>query len=113
MIFPFTPGSSDKKRRQSSQNIYRHVSLIKVIESRMIRCPGHVARMGEIRNTYKILVEKPEGKTPLRKLTRRREYNSRISLRKIGWEDVDWINLAQDRDQWRAVVNTVMSLGFY
>jgi hypothetical protein len=63
----------------------------------------HVARMGEMRNGYSILVGKPEGKRPLGGSRRRWEDNIRIVLREIGWECVDWIYLTQDRDRWRAV----------
>jgi hypothetical protein len=66
--------------------------------------------MGEMRNAYNILVEKHEGKIPLERPRRRWEVNFRIDLREIGWEVVDWIHLAQNRDQWRTVVNTVMNL---
>jgi hypothetical protein len=59
---------------------------------------------------YKILVGKPEGKRPLGRPRRRWKDNIRMDLREIGWGGMDWIDLAQDRDQWRAVVNTVMNL---
>jgi len=58
------------------------------------------------------LVRKPEGKRPLGRPRRRWEDNIKMDLREIGWEDVDWIHLAQDRDQWRALVNTKMNLRF-
>jgi len=64
-----------------------------------------------MRNAYKILVGKPEGKRPLGRPRRRWEDNIRMDLREIGWEVVYWIHLAQDRDQGRVVVNTVMNLG--
>jgi hypothetical protein len=65
---------------------------------------------GEKRNAYRILVGKPEGKRPLG-TSRRRWVNSiKIDFREIGWDGMDWIDLAQDRSQWRAVVNTVMNL---
>jgi hypothetical protein len=63
-----------------------------------------------VRNTYKILVENPEGKRPLGRRRHRWEDNIRMDLRELGWEVVDWIHLAQDRDQWWAVLNTVMNL---
>jgi hypothetical protein len=59
---------------------------------------------------YKVLVGKPEGKRPLGRPRRRWENGIRIDLREIGLGSVDWIKLAQDRDRWRAVVNTVMNL---
>jgi hypothetical protein len=66
--------------------------------------------MGEKRNAYKILVGKAEGKRPLRKPRRRWEDNIKMDLREIGWGGMDWIDLAHDRDQWRALVHTVMNL---
>jgi hypothetical protein len=64
----------------------------------------------EKRNVYRILVGKPDGKRPLGGTRRRWEDNIRMDLREIGWGDMDWIDLAWDRDQWRALVNTVMNL---
>jgi hypothetical protein len=66
--------------------------------------------MGGMRNAYDILVGKPEGKRPLGRPRHRWEDNIRMNLREIGWEGVDWIHLAQDRDQWWALVNMVMNL---
>jgi hypothetical protein len=66
--------------------------------------------MGEKRNEYRLLVGKPEGKRPLGRLRRRWVVNTRIrmDLVEVGWGDVDWIGLAQDRDKWGALVNAVM-----
>jgi hypothetical protein len=64
---------------------------------------------GETRNAYRILVVKPEGKKPLQKPRRRWVDNIKMDLREIRWDGVDWIDLAQDRDQGRALVNTVMN----
>jgi hypothetical protein len=66
--------------------------------------------MGAKRNAYKILVRKPEGKRPLRRLRRRYVDNIKTHLREIGWVDMDSIDLAQDRDEWKALVNTVMNV---
>jgi hypothetical protein len=71
---------------------------------------GHVARIGEKRNAYRILVGKSEGRRPLGRPRSRWVDNIRMDLGEIGWDGMDWINLAQDRDQWRALVNTVMNL---
>jgi hypothetical protein len=64
------------------------------------------------RIAYKILVGKPEGKRPLRRPKLRRVDNIKIDLRDIGWDGMDWINHAQDRDQWRVLVNTGMDFRF-
>jgi hypothetical protein len=66
--------------------------------------------MGEDSNVYKVLMGKPEGKTPLGRPRRRWEDGIRMDLREISWLSVEWIQLVQDRDQWRALVNTVMNL---
>jgi hypothetical protein len=81
-----------------------------MIKSRRMRWAGHVARMGVTRNAYRILVGKPEGKRPLGRPRRRCVDNIKMNLRETGWGGVDWIELAQDRDQWRALVNTMMNL---
>jgi hypothetical protein len=65
---------------------------------------------GAKRNSYRILVGKPEEKRPLRRPRRRWVDNIKMDLRDIGWDGMDWIDLAQDRDQWRALVNTIMNL---
>jgi hypothetical protein len=76
-----------------------------------MRWAGHVARMGEERKVHKVLVEKPEGKRPLGRPRRTWENGIRMDLRENGLgRGVDWIRLAQDSDQWRAVVNAAMNL---
>jgi hypothetical protein len=77
-----------------------------------MRWAGHIARIGATRNAYRILVGKPEGKKPLGRPRRWWVDNIKMDLRKIGWDGRDWIELAQDRDQWRVFffVNTVMNL---
>jgi hypothetical protein len=71
---------------------------------------GHVARMGEKRKAYRLLVGKPEGKRPLQRPRHRWVDNIRMGLGEVGWGDVDWIGLAQDRNRRRAVVNLVLNL---
>jgi hypothetical protein len=66
--------------------------------------------MGEKRNAYTILVGNPEGKRPLGRPRRRWVDNIKMDPREIGWSGMDWLDLAQDRDQWRALVNAVMNL---
>ena len=75
-----------------------------------MRWAGHVARMGEERGAYRVLVGKPKGKRPLGRPRRRWEDNIKMELQKVGCGDMDWIELAQDRDRWRALVNAAMSL---
>jgi hypothetical protein len=62
-----------------------------------------------MRNAYKILVSKPEGKRPLRRPRHRWEDDIRMDLREVGWEGVDWMHMSQDRDQWRVLLNTVIN----
>jgi hypothetical protein len=81
-----------------------------MIKSRRMRWTGYVSRMGEKRNAYRILVGKPEGNTPLGRPRLRLEYNIRMDRREIGWGGMNWVDLAQDRDQWRALVNTLIKL---
>jgi hypothetical protein len=66
--------------------------------------------MGEERGTYRILVGRPEGRPPLGRPRRRREDNIKMDIREVGWEDMNWIELAQDTDRWRDLVNAVMNL---
>jgi hypothetical protein len=66
--------------------------------------------MGEGRGAYRILVGRPEGRRPLGRPRRKWEDNIKMDLQKVGWEGVDWIDMAQDKDRWRAVVNAVMNL---
>jgi hypothetical protein len=81
-----------------------------MIKSRRMRWAGHVALMGEKRNAYKIFVGKSEGKSSLGRPRRRWVNNIKTDLRVIGWDDMDCIDLALDRNQWRALVNTVMKV---
>jgi hypothetical protein len=103
-------GDWRKLNNEELHNVYSSPIIIRMIKSRRMRSAGHIARMGETRNAYRILVGKLEGKRPLGRTRRRWVDNININLREIGWDGVDWIELAQDRDQWMALVNMVMSL---
>ncbi|KAJ4427627.1 hypothetical protein ANN_25275 [Periplaneta americana] len=78
--------------------LYSSPDVIRNLKSRRLRWAGHVARMGESRNAYRVLVGRPEGKRPLGRPRRRWEDNIKMDLREVGYDDRDWINLAQDRD---------------
>jgi hypothetical protein len=85
-------------------------SIIRIIKSRRMRLVGHVALMGEKRNSYRLLVGKPEGRRPLGRPRRRWVNNIRTNIVEVGWGDVDWIGLAQDKNRWRALVNSALNL---
>ena len=85
-------------------------NIVRVIKSRRMRWAGHVARMGERRGVYRVLVGKPEGKRPLGRPRRRWEDNIEMDIQGVGCGGVDWIELAQDRGRWRALVTAVMNL---
>jgi hypothetical protein len=98
-----------KLHNEEFRDLYSSPSIIRIIKSRRMRWAGHVGRMGENRNVYRLLVGKPEGKRPLGRPRRRWLDNIKMYLLEIGWGGVDWIGLAQDRDKWRALVNAVMN----
>ena len=90
--------------------LYSSPNIVRVIKSRRMRWAGHVARMGEERGVYWVLVWKPEGKRPLGRPRRRWVDNIRMDLQEVGCGYVDWIGLAQDRERWRTLVSAVMNL---
>jgi len=81
-----------------------------VIKSRRMRWAGHVARMGERRGVCRVLVGKPEGKGPLGTHRHRWERKRKMDLQEVGCGGMEWINRAQDRERWLAVVKAVMNL---
>ena len=91
-------------------DLYSSTNIVRVIKSRRMRWVEHVARMGERRVVYKFAVGKPEEKRPLGRPRRRWEDNLTIGLQEVGCGGVDWIELAQDRDRWRALFYAVMNL---
>jgi hypothetical protein len=90
--------------------LYSSPSIIRIIKAERIRWAGHVARMGEKRNAYRLLVGKPKGRRPLERPRRRWLDNIRMDLVEVGWGYVDWIGLAENRGRWRALVNSVLNL---
>jgi hypothetical protein len=103
-------GGWRKLHNEELHKLYGLPTIIRIIKSRRMRWAGHVARMGQKRNIYRILVGKPEGKRRLGRPRRRWENNIKMDLGEMRWGGMDWIHLAQDRDQCRALVNTVMNL---
>jgi hypothetical protein len=103
-------GGWRKLHNEELHGLYSSPSIIREIKARRRRWAGHVARMGEVRGAYNILVGRPEGRRPLGRPTRRWQDNIKMDLGDIGFGDVDWIHLDQDRDRWRALVNTVINI---
>ena len=103
-------GERRKLHNEEMNNLYSSPNILRVIKSRRMRWAGHVARMGEGRGVYRVLVGKPEGRRLLGRPRRRWEDNIRMDLREVGCGCVDWMELAQDRDRWRALVSAVMKL---
>jgi hypothetical protein len=99
-----------RKLHNEELDLYSSPSKIRIMKSRRMRWAGHVARMGEKRFAYTLLLGKPEGKRPLGRPRRRWVDNIRMDLGEVGWGAVDWIGLGKDRNRWRALVNSVLNL---
>ena len=93
-----------KLHNEKLNALYSSPNIVRVIQSRRMRWAGHVARMGERRAVYRVLVRKPEGKGPLGRRRRRWEDNIKIDLEDVGCGGVEWIGLAEGRDRWRSLV---------
>jgi hypothetical protein len=109
-FLPEGTGGWRKVHNEGLRDLCSSPSIIRITKSRRMRWAGHVARMGDNRNAYRLLVGKPEGKGPLGRQRRGRVDNIKMGLLEIGWSGVDCIGLAQDRNKWRVLVNAVMNL---
>jgi len=103
-------GEWRKLHNEELNNVYYSPNILRMIKSRRMRWAGHVARMREGRGVYRVLVGRPEGRRPLGRPRRRWEDNIEMDLGEVGCGCVDWMELAQDRDRWRALVSAVMNL---
>jgi len=101
-----------KLHNEELNDLYSSPNIVRVIKSRRMGWTGHVARMGESRCVYRVLVGKLEGKRSLARPRRRWEDNITLSLQELGCGGMDWIELAQDRDRWWAFVTAVINLPF-
>jgi hypothetical protein len=99
-----------KLHNDEFHNLYPSPNIVRVIKSRRMRWAEHVARMGEVRGVYRVLVGKPEGKRTLGRLRRRWEDNIKMDVRETVINGMNWIRLTQNMVQWRAFVNMVMNL---
>src|SRR5215510_11451968 len=103
-------GEWRKLHNEELKDLYSSPSIVRVVKSGRMRWAGHLARIGEGRGVHRVLVGKPEGKRPMGRPRRRWEDNIKMDLREMGGGCGDWMELAQDRDRWRALVSTVMNL---
>ena len=100
-------GEWRKLHNEELNDLYSLPNIVRVVKSRRMRWAGHVARMGKDRGVHRVLVGKPEGEGPLGRPRHRWEDNIKMDLQEVGWGHGDWMELAQDRDGWRALVGTV------
>jgi hypothetical protein len=103
-------GSWRKLHNDELHSLYSSPNIIRVIKSRRMRWAGHVARMGEGRSVYRVLVGRSKGKRPLGRPRRRWQNNIKMDLKETAIDGANWIQVAQDRVRWRACVKTVMNL---
>jgi hypothetical protein len=101
-------GDWRRLHNEELNDLYSSPNIIRVIKWRRMRWAGHVVRIEE-RGAYRILVERPEGRRPRGRPRHRWEDNIKTDLREVGWGGMNWIELAQDTDRWRALVNAVMN----
>jgi hypothetical protein len=103
-------GEWRKLHNEELNDLYSSPHIVRVVKSRRMRWAGHVARMGEERGVHRVLVRKPEGKSPLGRPRRRWEDNIKMDVEEVGGGHGDWMELAEDMDRWRALVSMVKNL---
>jgi len=103
-------GEWTKLHNEELNDPFSSPNIARVTKSRRMRWAGHVARMEKMKVVYRVLVGKPEGKRPLGRPRLRWENNIKMDLQEEGCGGMDWMELAQDRDWWRALVNAVMNI---
>ena len=103
-------GEWRRLHNEELNDLYTSPNIVRVKISRRMRWAGYVARMGEERGVYRVLVGKPEGKRPMGRPSCRWVDNIRTDLQEVGFGYVDWIDLVQDRGRWRKLVSAVMNL---
>ena len=106
----YVTGEWWRLHNEELNDLYSSPNIVRVIKSKRMRWAGHVARMGEDRGVYRVLVRKPEGKRPLGRPRHRWVDNIRMNLQEVGCGYMDWIGLAQDRDSWRTLVSAITNL---
>ena len=103
-------GVSKSWHNEELNDLYSSPNIVRVIKSRRMRWAGHVARMGQEREVYRVLVGKPEGRRPRGRPRHRWVDNIRMDLQEVGCGYMDWIGLAMDRDRWWTLVSAVTNL---
>jgi hypothetical protein len=103
-------GEWRRLHNEELNDLYSSTNIIRVIKSRRMGWEGHVARMGDRRSAHRVLVGRPEGKRPLGRPRSTWENNIKMDFQKVWWGGMDWIDLAQDTDRGRALVNAVTNL---
>jgi hypothetical protein len=103
-------GQWRKLHNEELSDLYYLPNIVRVVKSRRMRWTGHVAHTGKGRGVHRVVVRKPEGKRSLGRPRHRWEDNIKMDLQEVGWSCGDWMELAQDRDRWRALVGTLRNL---
>jgi hypothetical protein len=112
VIYQLVKGEWRRLHNEELNDLYSSPNTVRVIKWRRMRWVRHVARTGEERGLYRVLVGKQEQKGPMGRPRRRWVDNIRMDLQEVGCRYMEWIGLAQDRDRWRTLVSAVMKLQF-